>query len=289
MAIRQNALQRLGKTSISAKDIASQAWCEKQMELYIKTPMTETFEMRQGSQFHQIRKDEVFVPLRVEPETWPDRLYKTAYENYTSISSLEGSGKCRELRLYGSINGFRVSGQLDEIRLEGGKATVVEDKTVAGGVAVSEAKIRADSIQVSIYRMLLEDIRAGRYTFDNFDAGYATGKMQLSENFQKGLSEIGVRKELISVSGMYRAMFEKVAVMPQIGESMEIRYFGRNTSEIVSTLRIQYDPDRLDEWIRYAMGYWRGEREAQPVSEVEKWKCGKCRFFGNKCTAWYGG
>ncbi len=288
MGIRQSALQRLRKNSISAKEIASQAWCEKQMELYITTPMPQTFAMKKGTDFHEVQKSAVFVPLSVPPSTWPDRLYKTAYENYTSLSSLAEKGFCRELKLYGSINGFKVSGQLDELRIENGKVVVVEDKTVKGADSISEARLRPDKIQASLYKKLLEDIRQERYTMANFSSSYSIDNMPISKEFAEGLESIGIKKELQTTKEMYRKMFDAMLNIPEISESVEIRYFARETKELVSNVKVTYDEPMLSSWLKDSMLYWSGEREAKPVAESEKWKCNSCRFFGKECTAWSG-
>ena len=75
--------------------------------------------------------------------------------------------------------------------------------------------------------------------------------------------------------------------MPEISDVLELRYFDRSTKQMVSNMKMNYDKQTLEEWLRYAMKYWSGEREAQPVSEAEKWKCNICRFFGKECTVWY--
>lgn len=287
MAGRQSALQRLGKNSISAKDIANQAWCEKQMELYIKNPFP-TQAMEKGSAFHETKKVEVFVPLSVEPRTWADRIYKNAYENYTSLGSLRAKGFCRELRVYGSLNGFKLAGQLDELRMLDGKVMVVEDKTISGNGGSTSLRSRPDTIQVSLYKKLLDDIAARRYTFDNFANAYELERMALSPEFIKGLEGIGVRRELIGIREMCRAMFDGFMGLPQIGDVLEIRYFERGTGKKISEMQVNYNAGDLEAWIQNAMIYWRGEREAQPVPESEKWKCKMCKFFGKECTVWWG-
>lgn len=287
MGIRQSALQRLKRNSISAKDIASQAWCEKQMELYITTPMPATPAMQKGSVFHETRKEAIYVPLTVEPVNWPDKFYRTAYENYTSLSSLKEKGFCRELKLYGSIHGFRITGVLDELQLAGNSVMVVEDKTVMNSNGFSPARVKADTIQVSIYKKLLEDIRTKSYTFDNFAASQQLETMQMSPEFLDGLESIGVRKELQTMRGIYKKMFEELLTIPDISNLLEIRYFDRSTKKMVSDMKVNYNSETLEEWLQYSMKYWSGEREAQPVPEAEKWKCNQCRFFGKQCTTWY--
>jgi len=223
----------------------------------------------------------------VEPLTWPDRFYRTAYENYTSLSSLGEKGFCRELKLYGSINGFKISGQLDELRIDGGNVMVIEDKTVMNSNGYSNARVKADTIQVSIYRRLLDDIRSGRYTFDNFAAAYSLEGMTMSQQFLGGLESIGVRKELQNMRAIYKKMFEQIVAMPEISNMLEIRYFDRNSKQMVSDMKVGYDKQSMDDWLQYSMRYWNGEREAQAVSENERWKCNICRFFGKECTVWY--
>ena len=116
-APRQNALQRLNKKSISAKDIANQFWCEKQMELYYTNGEKQTYAMQQGSAIHAKMQDEVYVPLTVEPASWADRLYKTAYENIQTLNTLRKESLSREFKVYGSLNGYNVAGQIDELRM----------------------------------------------------------------------------------------------------------------------------------------------------------------------------
>ena len=288
MGIRQSALQRLRKNSISAKDIASQAWCEKQMELYISTPMPETVAMKKGSAFHETQKSEVFVPLSVPPVTWPDKFYKSAYENYTSLSSLVEKGTCRELKVYGSINGFKISGQVDELRIDAGKVVVVEDKTVGNIANITEARLRPDKIQASLYRKLISDIRKKSYTMANFSSEYSIDNMSLSKEFIQGLESIGIKKELQSPKAIYQKMFEAMLSIPEISENLELRYFNNKTGELLSNIKITYDETMLSAWLQKSMAYWSGEREAEPVQESENWKCRRCRFFGKECTAWSG-
>ncbi len=287
MAGRQSALQRLGKNSISAKDIANQAWCEKQMELYIMNPMP-TPAMEKGAAFHEVKKAEVFVPLTVEPYTWPDRIYKGAYENCTSLASLARNGVCRELKVYGSLNGFRISGQIDELKMHEHKVTIIEDKTLSGYSGSQSVRAKPDMIQVSLYKKLLDDMASNRYTFDNFANAYGLESMVLSKEFVKGLESIGVRKELMTLRQICKVMFGDLASLPPVSSTLEIRYFERGSGQMISEMKINYNSEETDEWIKYAMRYWTGEREAQPVPESEKWKCKMCKFFGKQCTVWWG-
>lgn len=284
-----SVLSKLQRSSISVKDIANQAWCEKQMELNHLLGLKTTRAMAQGMSMHAAMQKRVYVPLGVEPKTYADRFYKIGYENYTSLLTLGEKKICREIRLYGSVNGFKVAGQVDEIRDEGGKAFIIEDKTVNvyKDDLRTSLRMKSDSIQISIYRKLLEEMRSGAYAYENFHNSYKLDGMALSEQFSKGLREIGVVDELTSLKGIYKRMFDALHDMSEISNTLELRYFDRDTNALSSSVKIEYDKESTAKVLREAMGYWAGEREAAPVPESERWKCNMCRFFGKECTVWY--
>ena len=286
--IKTSALERLRKSSISVKNIASQLWCEKQMELYLMQPYN-TPAMDRGAAIHATMQEKVFVKLPVEPVSWWDRLYKWAYENYTGIMNMPKEGYCREIHVYGSINGFKVSGQIDELHMRDGKTVVVEDKTISsyGNSDGVGQRIDADKMQLNIYKKLLDDIKHGGYTYDNFANSYGVEDKALSDTFLNGIRSLGIKDELLGLGPMYRKMFHAMESMPEISDTVELRYLDRNDSTIITDMHIPYDKSALDVYIADAMGYWSGDRQARPVSEANKSRCSMCKFFGKECTVWW--
>ncbi len=202
-APRQNALQRLNKKSISAKDIANQFWCEKQMELYYTNGEKQTYVMQQGSAIHAKMQDEVYVPLTVEPASWADRLYKTAYENIMTLNTLRKDSLSREFKVYGSLNGYNVVGQIDELRMKDGKVTLVENKTTTPGRQLGAEYIKPHVVQVMLYRKLIDDIKSKSYACQNFSVYYRLDSLKLSEQFVQGLKSIGVKDNLLGLREIY--------------------------------------------------------------------------------------
>ncbi len=284
-----SALERLRKSSISVRDIAAQLWCEKQMELYILhgTPFTQAMAM--GRQVHAKEQEKVFVKLPVEPVTWFDRLYKWAYENYNGIMNMQKKGYCREVRIYGSINGYKVSGQIDELRLDNNKVVVVEDKTISdiGSKNGVGQRVDSDKMQLSIYKKLIDDIKHGSYTYDNFARSYEIEGKTLSAQFIQGIRTLGIKDELLNLDGIYKKMFDAIAKMPEISEIVRLRYLDRSTNELITTMDMQYDRKNLDAYLSDAIKYWSGQRDARPVSEENKSRCMSCKFFGKQCTVWW--
>ncbi|MGC8479137.1 MAG: hypothetical protein ACP5M9_00500 [Candidatus Micrarchaeia archaeon] len=288
---KTSALTRLKKTSISVKDIASQLWCEKQMELFITTGGYTTPAMEKGSAMHNNLQAQVFKALPIEPISYGDRLFKWAFETYTSISNIYKEGYARELKIYGSINGFKVSGQIDELRIQDNKLIIVEDKTIKNDNKGSVISLRfdADKLQANIYGLLLGDIKNKNYTFDNFANSFGIDKLNMSKEFLSGLDSLGLKKENQDLSRIYKLMFDSYVSLPALSDLIKIRYMDRETKSIISELDIKYSKDEVSKDLVSLMGYWSGDREAMPVPEDKKWRCKYCKFFGNKCTTWWVG
>ncbi len=285
----KSTLEKLGKKSISATDIASQFWCEKQMELNYLYGRKYTKEMAKGAEIHAELHAETYVPLAIEPINYTDFLYKEFYENYLSLKGLKEKGVGREIKIYGSINGFRIIGKIDELRIEKGNVVIIENKTKETRYALSEAVVRPHKIQVMLYKRLLDDIIEKRYTGENFENTYIKGLKPLSERFVDELNALGIEKELQSIEGIYKKMFGEIYTMPQVSNSLELHYIDRFTGQKVESIKVTYDKEKLESLLIDAMKYWNGEVKARPVSEEEKWKCRFCRFYGKECKVWYDG
>lgn len=288
-APRQNALQRLKKKSISAKDIANQFWCEKQMELYYTKGEKQTYAMQQGSAIHAKMQDEVYVPLTVEPASWADRLYKTAYENIKTLNTLMKDSLSREFKVYGSLNGYNVVGQIDELRMVSGKVTVVENKTTNAGRTLGAEYTKPHIVQVMLYRKLLDDIKSKSYSCQNFSVYYRLDGLTLSDQFVQGLKSIGVKDNLLTLTEIYQKMFKDVTMLPDLSDDLIVHYLDRETKQSITEMTVKYDRAAINKDIVYAMKYWTGERDAAPVPETEKWKCNICRFYGKECKVWWNG
>ncbi|VVB76849.1 Exonuclease V - a 5' deoxyribonuclease [uncultured archaeon] len=285
-----SVMSRLNKTSIRVTDIANQFWCERQMELNCLHGTKFTKEMAKGRSIHAELKDEVYVPLTVETVTYKDYLYKAAYENVMSLHSLKADGMCREVRVFGSINGYKVSGQIDEMRIKDGKVQVVERKTTQAGRQITGSYSKTHAVQVMVYRKLMEDIRSKRYAYENFAINYGVGpgKDGLSEEFKRGLDAIGIHGITQSTYEMYKKMFSEIYTMPELSNDLEIAYVDRASGKQIGSLDIPYTEEAVNKDLTWAMGFWLGKRESQPVPESEVRKCGFCKFFGKECTVWGG-
>ena len=187
------------------------------------------------------------------------------------------------------VNAYEIAGKIDELKLEKGTVSIIDDKAVdAEKAGASDYVPRTYAVQLSLYRKLLSDIRSRRYSYENFASSRKLGSMPLSKEFEMALAEIGVRDSLMSVEGIYKKMFEELYALPEISSRLELRYIDNRSREHLKSIFIQYDEKQLTDVLRDCMKYWNGERDARPVPMKERWKCKRCRFFGNECKVWFG-
>ena len=250
-----------------------------------------TKEMAKGRKIHEALQDEVYVPLAIEPVTYRDYMYKTAYENVMSLRSLKANGVCREMRVYGSVNGYKISGQIDEMKVKEGRVRVVERKTTEAGKQLTSTYTRPHVVQIMLYRKMLEDIRSKRYAFENFCAvyGVGAGKESVSDPFRRELVAMGLKEQNLDIYEMYKKMFGEMYSMPELSDTLEIAYVDRFSGKQIASLDVQYSDEAVNRDIVYAMGYWLGKRESATVPESETRKCNFCKFFGKECKVWWKG
>ncbi|MGI0141875.1 MAG: PD-(D/E)XK nuclease family protein [Candidatus Micrarchaeales archaeon] len=299
MEEKRGVLEKLKKNSISATDIASQYWCELQMELNYIHGREFNAAMKGGAKIHKELQAEIETTISVEPLGYPDFLYKEAYENYLALKSLNEKGIGREIKIYGSIGGYKFSGKIDELRKKDGKVTIVETKTKAlnaklggkneGIKEISEATMRTHKTQIMLYRRLLGDLCSKNYTYQNFYNSYGIKKMVLNEKFVAQLDLLGIEKKMQSFDTIYNLMYEQLYKLPQISDTLEISYVDRYSGNQFAAVNIDYNKDEFDKILVDAMGYWGGERAARPVVKEEAWKCNFCKFYGNQCKIWWSG
>jgi exonuclease V len=296
MTEKREVLRKLNKNSVLVTDIASQFWCERQMEFNYLYGKKYTEAMRKGSVLHEGLQAEVYATIDVEPITYADFLYKEAYENYLAIRSLNEKGIGREIRIYGSLNGYRMSGKVDELRIKNGKVIVTEVKTRDLNARlnsrssvrnISEVTMRPHRVQVMLYKRMLDDIKEGRYTYENLSNSYALKTLSLSDRFVPQLKLVGINHSITGLETVYKMVFEQIHRMPEISNSLELHYVDRYTGNEFAQVSVDYTREALDALLVDAMGYWNGERDSRPVIKEESWKCNFCRFFGKECKVWW--
>jgi exonuclease V len=281
-------MEELHKTSIRVSDIASQYWCERQMEYNYKYgKKMVTAALKEGRMLHEELEGEVNVPIILQPKNYPDFLYKSLYTSYMALDALKKNKKTREVQIYGSLMGYKVVGKIDQLDIKDDKVAILEDKTRSSDNVPSDGQKVTHKIQAMAYKKLTDDIMEGRYTSDNFIRAYHTSAMKLTEEFIRQLDALAISKELQSIDTVATRFFHGMKALGKTSDTLYIRYINQFTGKEITLYKFQYDEDEMQGIIKYVMKYWSGERKAMPVPEQEKWKCSYCVFYGKECKAWW--
>ena len=280
-------MEELHKSSITASDIASQYWCERQMEYNYRYGRRITEQIKEGKLLHEELEEETNVPIILQPKSYPDAMYKNLYTSYMALDALKRNKKTREIQIYGSIGGYKLVGKMDQLEIKDGKVAIFEDKTRANHNIPSRAQGITHRIQIMIYKKLLDDIVAGRYAYENFTRGYRTATMKLTEEFTRQLDALNISRDQQSIDSVSKLFFQGLRSLGSVSNTLSIRYINQFTGKEIDLLKFEYDDNEMQDVIRYILKYWTGERESMPVPESEKWKCNYCVFFGKECKVWW--
>ena len=282
-----SVIEALHKSSIRVSDIASQYWCERQMEYNYKYGKKITAEIKEGRLIHEELEGEVNVPIILQPKGYADALYKGLYTSYMALDALKKNKKTREVQIYGSIAGYKVVGKIDQLDIKEGKVAILEDKTRANHNMPSESQRVTHKIQTMVYRKLVEDVVDNKYDEKNFTRAYRTSTLKLTEEFARQLDAMSIEKSLQNIDSIASRFFEEMRSVGKVSETLYIRYINQFTGKEIDLYKFEYDESEMQGIIRYVMKYWNGERESMPVPEQEKWKCSFCVFFGKECKVWW--
>ena len=279
-------LDRLNKSSIRVTDIASQYWCEKQMELHYLYGRKITKELTKGSKMHEDMAGETNVQLDLQPRSYGDFMYKTLYESYMALDSLVEKSKTREVSIFGSISGFKTVGKIDQLSTRDGKLHVYEDKTTRSKLPGKGAMMIA-RVQVILYRKLIEDIKSGAYTISEFRKATGTPRLKLTPEFGRQMSALHISGALGTIGEVEQRYFNALKSLPEFDEKLYIRYIDQFTGSTIQLYSFKYSQREMENILSFAMGYWKGERAARPVPYEEMSKCNMCEFFGKECKVWW--
>jgi len=244
-------------------------------------------EMKEGKAIHEELENEVNVPIILQPKSYSDALYKSIYTSLEALKALKANKKTREVQVYGSINGYKVVGKIDQLEIKDDKIIVSEDKTRANEKIPSESQQLVHKIQLMFYKKLLDDLRDGFYNFQNFDAAYHTDKLQITDEFKRQLDAMKIESSLQNVNSVSKAFFNSFRTIGTISDTLHIRYINQFTGKEIKMHKFEYKKEEMNGIITYILKYWNGERKAAPVPEDEMWKCNWCVFYGKECKTWW--
>jgi exonuclease V len=277
-------LEKYGRSHLKVTELSQQFWCERQVALSLEHPREETEEMASGSEIHKGLMLELVDEVPVTLESAEDELYLLLLNVRTGLEQLLKEGRTRELYVFGRVGTFPVAGVVDEISLGHGELTLLDHKTRTRPTLPPPPSFLTTEVQVMTYRKMLDDLRQGRYTFEDFrqDRGIdAIG--DITPGFRSQLEAEGLY-ESITPAELAQQVFGKFRELPPVSDFIIIRYLHQGSGDHIGDKVVLYDPDIIGQKIVHALQFWNGEREASAVKMRERWKCNYCEYKGVHCS-----
>ena len=264
-------------------ELSRQMWCEKKVDLELRYGQKETLKMKKGKRRHEELLEEIITIIPVQPETFADYLFVRLQQMLLMAQKIMERGLGRELPVFGKIGTMIVKGYIDELVIKDGKLEIVEEKTTARGKLPSNWGCRVVEFQLSLYKLMIDNIKEGHYTDSDLIAFYdIKPETSISETFFNSLPR---RNVLVTtnVSRMASMAFSAVRSLPETADTLVARYENQSR-EFIGEKKFVFDEKKLRRNIDSVLGYWKGSRDANPVSPEERLKCDSChRDLRNKC------
>ncbi len=276
-------LAKYGRSHLKVTELSQQFWCERQVAISLEFPREETEQMANGSEVHRDLLLELVDEVPVTLQTVEDEVCLLMLNVRTGLEQLLKEGRTRELYVFGRAGGFPVAGIVDELSVEHGQLTLLDHKTRARPTLPPPPSFLTTEVQVMTYRKLLDDLRQGRYTFDDFkaDRGIA-GLGDVSPEFRAQLEAEGIH-EAASPVELAADVFRAFRRLPAASDYIIVRYLHQGSGDHLGDKVVLYDPAVIERKLAHALKFWNGERQAASVSNRERWKCNYCEYKGVQC------
>lgn len=283
--MKGSILQRHGISHLSVTHIAQQFWCERQVELSLHIPRAESPETISGSEIHKDLLLELVREISVDTATREDALYTMMLNVQTGLRQLKKEGITRELHIFGKVAGFPVSGIVDELSVKDDMAILLDHKTRLKPTLPPPPSMKPTEVQVMLYRKLLDDLREGCYSFDEFVSDNdIDGIGKISDGYKADLLSKGFRFTHDSPLRLAKDVFKAFRKIPPLSDYLLIRYIHQGTERHLGDRAVLYDPEYLGAKVEHASLFWSGGRKAKKVDFREKWKCSYCEYRGGLCN-----
>jgi len=268
---------------ISVTDLASQLWCEKQLEFSLEKGRIKTLEMQKGNDRHQDLLEEITELIKVQPKSIEDFIVLKLNNSIVGLKQALSEGRGREIPIFGMVNSLFVVGIIDELRIDNKVLKLIDTKTRKSESMPSMQQLRTTKFQLMLYKHLFDSINRGQFKTKDFLNCYELNKNSIiTEEFKKQMEKLDLKIESI-VSKSADNLFSLIRKFPEIG-MLEIVYESQESGKMLGKERFQFDHNEFKRSCDFVEEFWLGKRKAIPVGEKNRWKCNYCEFK-SECPA----
>lgn len=274
----KHPLAQFRKYGLKVTDFSDQLWCEKQMEFTLHRGKEKTEAMVQGSARHQELHEEITEIVEVKATSREEWWGLQLYNAWACLRQLRHEGICREIPVFGKIQGIWLLGIVDElIEGEDGQVVLSDTKTRRKPSLPSDAQKLTTRIQLMLYKHMFDQLVTADFPSDDYFTELRLNpEAPFSSEFIDGFE--GLR---LPGHDLGTALEETLATFRKaepLAPKLETRYEWQTDQSYLGSDIFPFSKNWLQHQVKTSLSYWRGQREARGVPRSERWKCRFCNF-----------
>jgi Exonuclease V - a 5' deoxyribonuclease len=201
----------------------------------------------------------------------------------TNLRALKEGHRIRELYVHGDINGFLVTGYIDEVNPESGLLHIIDTKTRVNSQEPELIQQLSAYHQVQIYHEILRQmtIDPSKSITKVYSAMGLDPDKPFSVEFKEFLHNVlrTCYTDLKSLEADLMPLLQHFE--GQISDTLKVEYL-RKDGQLVGEAIYKFDESSFSELVNYSFGFWKGTRPPLGVQSSELYKCFRCSMR-NKC------
>ncbi|CAO2814434.1 unnamed protein product [Amaranthus hypochondriacus] len=270
------------KRGLSVTDLTATEWCEKQMEFVLRYgKQKKTNAMKAGIIRHEKLEEEISRKVEVRVETLEDKWAVNFIKFIICANQLLFHGLTREMPILGFVQGVWMVGIIDELRMpvpgNDRNLILVDTKTRTHSSPPAEPQRRNGRLQLMYYKYLWDNLIFVNFPSEQFYEFFSMDPQRiLSDDVKMNASNSGFPAETLAEVVKY--FINVCSALPPAHDQLLLRYEFQKDFSLICEDEFSYNEDLVKAQIHDSLEFWRGERNAKFVSEMEKWKCNYCQF-----------
>eukprot|EP00794_Sanderia_malayensis_P014346 gene14346-15842_t len=273
-----------GRAGLSVTDLVNQFWCEQQFEYSFTKPIDKPVPeiVSTGSTIHLEKELEVHDLIPVVCETKEDAWALKFLNCYQQLTLLHQGSTIREFQIFGHLfnEEIFIQGIIDEICInQNGLLEIRELKTRSVKSMPRSSQHKKNSLQVSIYRKLLEDLLVKKTGMNVIEKHVMLDwECQLNQDVLSYAEELGLSCCTLGTTREILMAFLNLVTFPPFASPV-IEYCYQNDKQIIGCLTCEYDEESLKKLLSKQYDFLLGKRQATGVDIEDAWKCNNCDYF----------
>jgi exonuclease V len=170
-------------------------------------------------------------------------------------------------------------------------AYVCDTKTRSSKSLPSASQVKATGLQLMLYNRLLGELRSGKTDFGMVLKLFELdGSARFSDSFIAEIAELDQSTPLEkileknSLWGMWSFVQKQIErSIDSMGDSMGVSYRNQDDGGLIGFQAVENEVNVLDDHLKVALAWWKGERSTVGVEIEDAWKC-ELALPSTRCT-----